>query len=97
MNPHVALEVEGVMEAFATVAAHVAAHWAVALEMARQHALQWEGLGAEGAAKCPCAPGSGSQSTLRGLWGGTGVKGRVGQAIGLYPESRGYSQVRSLS
>lgn len=41
---HVPLEVKGVVEAFATVAAGVSLHHAVALEVARQHALQGKHL-----------------------------------------------------
>lgn len=72
VSPHVALEVEGIVKALATTAAHVAACRTVALEVSSQHALQWKGLGAEWAAKCPRAPGSGSESALHGLWEGCG-------------------------
>ena len=44
MCPHVALEVEGIMEALATAVAYVAASRAVALEVPVEHALQTEGL-----------------------------------------------------
>lgn len=64
VSPHVALEVEGIMKAFTTVVAHVAPRWAVAFEVPSQHALQWEGLGAEWAAKCPGALGSRGQCPL---------------------------------
>ena len=67
-----ALEVEGIVKALATAAAHVAACRAVALEVPCQHALQREGLGAEWAAKCPRAPGSGGQTALHRLWEGHG-------------------------
>lgn len=67
-----ALEVEGIMKALATTAAHMAARRAVALEVPCQHALQREGLGAERAAECPWAPGSGGQTALHGLWEGHG-------------------------
>lgn len=67
-----ALEVEGVVKALATTAAHVAACRAVALEVPGQHSLQREGLGAEWASKCPRAPRSSSQSALRRLWEGHG-------------------------
>lgn len=58
VSPHVALEIEGIVEALAAAVAHVAPCWAMALEMPSQHALQREGLGAKRAAKCPRGPGS---------------------------------------
>lgn len=72
VSPHVALEVKGIVKALATTAAQVAARRAVALEVPCQHALQWEGLGAERAAKHPRVLGSGDQSALHGLWEGHG-------------------------
>jgi hypothetical protein len=62
--PHVALEIEGIMKALATAAAHVAACRTVALEVPSQHTLQWEGLGAEWAANGPRPPGSRGQGCL---------------------------------
>lgn len=62
------LEVEGIVKAFATTAAHMATCRAVALEVPCQHALQREGLGAEWAAKRPGAPGTGGQTALPRLW-----------------------------
>lgn len=68
-----ALEIEGIMKAFATIVAHVAPRWAVAFEVPSQHALQREGLGAEWAAKCPRALGSRGQCPLWGLPEGVAV------------------------
>lgn len=70
VSPHVALEVESIVKSLATAAAHVTSGRAVALEMPRQHALQWKGLGAEWTAKGPRAPRSEDQSALHGLWEG---------------------------
>lgn len=64
VRPHVALEIEGIVEALAAAVAHVAPCWAVALEVPSQHALQREGLGAKRAAKCPWGPGSRGQGSL---------------------------------
>lgn len=64
VRPHVALEIEGIMEALAAAVAHVAPCWAVALEVPSQHALQREGLGAKRAAKCTRGPGSRGQGSL---------------------------------
>lgn len=64
VSPHVALEIKGIVEALATAVAHVTPSWAVAFEVPGQHALQWEGLGAERAAKCSRAPGSRGQCSL---------------------------------
>lgn len=64
VSPHVTLEIEGIVKAFATIVAHVTPRWAVAFEVASQHALQREGLGAEWAAKCPRALGSRGQCPL---------------------------------
>lgn len=59
-----ALEIEGVMEALTAAVAHVAPCRAVAFEVPGQHALQWEGLGAEWAAECPRALGGRGQCFL---------------------------------
>lgn len=42
MCAHVPLQVKGVVEAFAAVSAGVPLNKAVALQMSRQHALEWE-------------------------------------------------------
>ena len=55
MRAHVPLEVKGVVEALAAVAARVPLHQAVALHVAREHALQREHLVAHGAQEVPGA------------------------------------------